>query len=162
MKLVKSFLFTSCVLGMVALGQSASAEEIGQANVSKTEYNTSSRTFDVLVSRKAGGKAIKTVEVAIWSEENGQDDLRWYSSSAISNNQTKLQFNIANHGNRAGNYITHVYTTFTDGQRVGTNLGSVNIKTSLNPVQVVDGQVKISSTLAPPSNAKFQTAVWSD
>lgn len=162
MKLIKSFLFTSCVLGMVALGQSVSAEEIGQANVSKTEYNTSSRTFDVLVSRKAGGKAIKTVEVAIWSEENGQDDLRWYSSSAISNNQTKLQFNIANHGNRAGNYITHVYTTFTDGQRVGTNLGSVNIKTSLNPVQVVDGQVKISSTLAPPSNAKFQTAVWSD
>ena len=69
--------------------------------ISKTNYDSVSKTFEVIAQQSSNGKTIKQVDAAVWSEENGQDDIKWYSTSDISNGQARVRFNLANHDNRA-------------------------------------------------------------
>ena len=108
MNKIKSALLSTAVLGMAFFTNSAMADQQSDALVTKTPFDVSSKTFEVTAQQSVNGKAIKSIDVAVWSEENGQDDIKWYSSSNVSNGQVKVQFNLANHGNHAGNYNTHV------------------------------------------------------
>ncbi|MGQ7458527.1 GBS Bsp-like repeat-containing protein, partial [Streptococcus suis] len=50
----------------------------GQLHVQNVNETTG--TFDVVISNVVGSSTIQTVLVPIWSDENGQDDLRWYTA----------------------------------------------------------------------------------
>lgn len=108
MSRLKTALLSTVVLSMAFLTNSVMADQQGDALVTKTPFDVASKTFEVTAQQSDNGKAIKGINVAIWSEENGQDDIKWYSTSDISNGQARVRFNLANHGNHAGNYITHV------------------------------------------------------
>lgn len=54
------------------------------------------------------------VRFAVWSRENGQDDLRWYPAAA-NGSDWSVRISNTDHKGDPGAYITHVYATASDG-----------------------------------------------
>lgn len=162
MSKLKTALLSTVVLGATCLSHPVFADQQGNAIVSKTNYDSVSKTFEVIAQQSSNGKTIKQVDAAVWSEENGQDDIKWYSTSDISNGQARVRFNLANHGNRAGNYITHVYTTYSDGSRLGVALENTKINPKMPQVSVKDGAIQMATDVYAPSNGIIYYAVWSE
>lgn len=162
MSKLKTALLSTVVLGATCLSHPVFADQQGNAIISKTNYDSVSKTFEVIAQQSSNGKTIKQVDAAVWSEENGQDDIKWYSTSDISNGQARVRFNLANHGNRAGNYITHVYTTYSDGSRLGVALENIKINPNMPQVSVKDGAIQMATDVYAPSNGIIYYAVWSE
>ncbi|WP_373757044.1 GBS Bsp-like repeat-containing protein [Streptococcus ferus] len=160
MKKVKSMLFATCLLGALACSQHAQADS-GGASLSISNYNEFAGVFDVNALAQEGGKSIKEMRVAVWSEENGQDDLRWYSP-AVYGNQANLHVDVSNHGNRAGSYITHAYVTYTDGSSEGKDLGKQKMSLSNPTVNVTEKTIQLSSKIKPAGNGQLAVAIWSE
>lgn len=161
MNKIKSALLSTAVLGMACLSQTVMADQQSDALVTKTPFDLASKTFEVTAQKSENGKDITHIDVAVWSEENGQDDLKWYSVDA-SNNQAKATVNLANHGNRAGNYITHVYTTYADGSRSGIALENTKINPKAPNIFLKDGSIRMSTDIYAPTNGTIYYAVWSE
>ena len=162
MSRLKTALLSTVVLGATCLLHPVFADQQGDALVTKTPFDVASKTFEVTAQQSDNGKAIKGINVAIWSEENGQDDLKWYTNSNVSGGQVKVQFNLANHGNRAGNYITHVYTNYTDGSCSGVALENTKINPKALKLSVKNGALQLSTDINAPSNGTIKYAVWSE
>lgn len=162
MNKLKTALLSTAVLSTAYLSPSVLASQLDEATVSKTDFNSVSKTFDITAQQSTNGKGIKQIDVAIWSEENDQDDLKWYSANAITEDQASVQFHLANHGNRAGNYVTHVYTTYLDGSRSGLVLDNTKITPSAPQVSVKDGVIQLTTEIYAPSNGQVKYAIWSE
>lgn len=162
MNKIKLALLSTAVLSLAFLTNSAMADQQSDALVTKTPFDVASKTFEVTAQQSVNGKAIKSIDVAIWSEENGQDDIKWYSSSNVSNGQVKVQFNLANHGNHAGNYNTHVYTNYTDGSRSGVVMENTRITPKAPTLSLKDGSIRMSTDIYAPTNGTLYYAVWSE
>ncbi|MFC3921343.1 GBS Bsp-like repeat-containing protein [Streptococcus alactolyticus] len=162
MNKLKTALLSTAVLSTAYLSPSVLASQLDEATVSKTDFNSVSKTFDITAQQSTNGKGIKQIDVAIWSEENGQDDLKWYSVNAITEDQASVQFHLANHGNRAGNYVTHVYTTYLDGSRSGLVLDNTKITPSAPQVSVKNGVIQLTTEIYAPSNGQVKYAIWSE
>ena len=83
-----------------------------------------SSTSDVVFTVTANdvtdnASGIKNVRFAVWSDENGQDDLIWYDGSNLGNNQWSVNIDIRNHQNVIGLYNVHVYATDNAGNQTG-------------------------------------------
>ncbi len=59
-------------------------------------------------------KQISGIRMAVWTQENGQDDLYWYNASHI-NNVWTAQVDSLNHKCRSGLYFIHIYAATIDG-----------------------------------------------
>ena len=49
--------------------------------ISVVNNNKDTGTFDVIISDVYSPKGVRTVQVPIWSEKDGQDDIRWYEAT---------------------------------------------------------------------------------
>ena len=49
--------------------------------ISVVNNNKDTGTFDVIISDVYSSKGVRTVQVPIWSEKDGQDDIRWYEAT---------------------------------------------------------------------------------
>ena len=161
MSKLKTALLSTVVLGATCLSQTVMADQQSDALVTKTPFDLASKTFEVTAQKSENGKDITHIDVAVWSEENGQDDLKWYSVDA-SNNQAKATVNLADYGNRAGNYITHVYTTYADGSRSGIALENTKINPEAPNIFLKDGSIRMSTATYAPTNGTIYYAVWSE
>ncbi|HEO3505990.1 TPA: GBS Bsp-like repeat-containing protein [Streptococcus agalactiae] len=63
------------------------------------------------------------LKIAIWSDKNNQDDLKWYTVTP-KNHEARLTFNVTNHRDN-GKYFIHVY------QENASNQKQLLVKTSL-------------------------------
>lgn len=99
--------------------------EAASNSVSLTAQEANGK-FDVLASNLSRPSEITAVRVAIWSEKNGQDDLKWYPMP-LSNNSGKLTVDIKDHRNQSDNYIVHVYVYYKTGDSVGIDAGNIAI-----------------------------------
>ena len=53
--------------------------------ISVVNNNKDTGTFDVIISDVYSPKGVRTVQVPIWSEKDGQDDIRWYEATRQAN-----------------------------------------------------------------------------
>nr|WP_281734431.1 GBS Bsp-like repeat-containing protein [Streptococcus lutetiensis] len=162
MNKIKSALLSIAVLSMAFLTNSAMADQQSDALVTKTPFDEVSKSFEVMSQKTKNCKDITRIDVAVWSEENGQDDLKWYNTTDVINGQAKVKVNLADYGNRAGSYITHVYTTYSDGRVSGTALESLKISPKAPQVSVKNGALQLSTDINAPSNGTIKYAVWSE
>ena len=160
MRKLKVALFASSILGMLAVSSYTAADTEGN-QVTISHYNEQAGTFDVNAVQAANGKTIQSIDVAIWSEENGQDDLKWYHASNDGSNQLTVHFNAENHGSKVGSYIAHAYITYTDGNRVGVNLGKRKLSLSAPQLSLKQGGLQLFSKLKPGAADQLFSAVWS-
>lgn len=79
-------------------------KNVSGANVS-TSFSSDYRRVSVTVS---GLSNAPSVSVAVWSEDNGQDDLKWYIPSKNSAGNWTFEFPISDY-KKAGKYNVHAY-----------------------------------------------------
>ena len=56
-----------------------------------------------------GGESVNDLRFAVWSEENGQDDIRWYKAEKKANDEWAYVVGLSAH-HSAGTYNIHVYS----------------------------------------------------
>jgi len=105
------------------------------------------------------------VRVAVWSAENGQDDLKWYPMTNTSGAYA-YSVNIKNHNYEYGTYYAHVYATQKNGieQFIGSAVVTLNppaatvtaTKTNSNTVLSLSAQ----NVVRLPGVSYVQFAVW--
>ncbi|MCY7135876.1 GBS Bsp-like repeat-containing protein [Streptococcus gordonii] len=101
------------------------------------DVNSQTGTFTVAVDQSAQGKRIKNIRAAVWSQAH-QENLSWYTQTPAGGH-TEIGIAAVNHGNKQGDYTTHVYVDYTDGSVEGFNLG----QTRLIPHQVTDQKNRV-------------------
>lgn len=123
-------------------------------------------TFDILISNLSEPSTIKSVQAAVWSVKNGQDDLKWYPVS-ISNSSGKATINIQNHGNQTDNYIVHVYIQYKNGALLGIDAGNIAIQKVPSNHEIVTNFDKTGLQIALKTNQSFDLrnvkfAIWGE
>lgn len=109
------------------------------------------RFYPVSVSGIALSSGCKSACFAVWSQENGQDDLKWYEATKDASGVYKSQIDIARHTS-SGTYIIHAYARDQTGKMIylgGTEelevtiLDSVTAEISIEDLDETDGSFGI-------------------
>ncbi len=157
---------TGGLVGLTTTSGFDNVDSRSNAVISMVNYAENKTSFDVVVAGSDTTKDITGVSIAVWSEDNGQDDIKWYVPAIIGNTATTI-VNISNHSNTSDFYNVHVYVDYADGTRVGTVLGSYKITKPANINNVTSQLTKEGIGIALNSNVvkdytKVKFAVWSD
>ena len=84
---------------------------------------------------------ISSVRYAVWTESNGQDDLKWYNGNCTDGNDYYwARVNFADHKDEKGKYIIHMYAYDTAGKL--TNPGITFVFPEIGPTVA---NVKVSN-----------------
>ena len=90
--------------------------------------NKDTGTFDVIIKDVYSPKGVRTVQVPIWSDKDGQDDIRWYEAARQANVDYKVSVKASDHKNSTGLYYIHLYYIQNDGSRVGVLASSTEVE----------------------------------
>lgn len=88
---------------------SASIGELTASNPDRGEMN-----YQVILSGVQIPGGVKEVQFAVWADQGGQDDLRWYKASRYSDGSYACAFPISNH-KQLGTYNVHAYAVTNSG-----------------------------------------------
>ena len=141
--------------------------------ISVVNNNNDTGTFDVIISDVYSPKGVRTVQVPIWSEKDGQDDIRWYEATRQANGTYTVNVQATNHKNSTGLYNIHLYYILNDGSQVGvggttTTLEFRNAKTKtqtyITNVNSEVGSFTVVVDQAPQGRQikDIRVAVWSE
>ena len=141
--------------------------------ISVVNNNKDAGTFDVIISDVYSPKGVRTVQVPIWSEKDGQDDIRWYEATRQANGTYTVNVQATNHKNSTGLYNIHLYYILNDGAQVGvggttTTVEFRNAKTRtqtyITNVNSEAGSFTVVVDQAPQGRQiqKIRVAVWSE
>ena len=135
--------------------------------MSAENFDEKAGTFDVVLRNLVCATGLSYVELPVWSEVDGQDDLVWYRGRAQSDGTYRATVSIADHGFSAGTYNVHAYAT--DKLGIRSMLSSTTQKVTLPPVSLsakpsADRSTVVASAsgglLGSADSAVF--AVWSE
>ena len=141
--------------------------------ISVVNNNKDTGTFDVIISDVYSPKGVRTVQVPIWSEKDGQDDIRWYEATRQANGTYTVNVQATNHKNSTGLYNIHLYYILNDGTQVGvggttTTVEFRNAKTKtqtyITNVNSEAGSFTVVVDQAPQGRQikNIRVAVWSE
>ena len=141
--------------------------------ISVVNNNKDTGTFDVIISDVYSPKGVRTVQVPIWSEKDGQDDIRWYEATRQANGTYTVNVQATNHKNSTGLYNIHLYYILNDGTQVGvggttTTVEFRNAKTKtqtyITNVNSEAGSYTVVVDQAPQGRQikNIRVAVWSE
>ena len=141
--------------------------------ISVVNNNKDTGTFDVIISDVYSSKGVRTVQVPIWSEKDGQDDIRWYEATHQANGTYTVNVQATNHKNSTGLYNIHLYYILNDGSQVGvggttTTVEFRNAKTKtqtyITNVNSEAGSFTVVVDQAPQGRQikNIHVAVWSE
>lgn len=126
--------------------------------------NTVAGTFDVLVSDVFAPNGLRNILVPVWSEQNGQDDIRWYTATRQTNGTYRARVSLVNHRFDGGRYHAHVYFTEGNGNFIGvanTNAEIPKLNANISASYAGTGLFKFQFNRIPSTDdVKF--AVWSE
>ncbi len=114
--------------------------------------------------------SIKEILFPVWSDHNGQDDLKWYSARRQANGSYQVVVNIEDHQKQGGRYQIHCYSKNDQGKLdfLGHTSATVlvdqmvakSIKATLNGESQF--KVTLAEITAPDGLKDLSFAVWSD
>ena len=163
------------------IGESDSKEFVAATgiNVNQTKpsgsisilNNNGAGTFDVVISDVYSPKGVRTVQVPIWSEVDGQDDIRWYEATRQTDGNYKVTVQVANHKYSTGIYNVHLYYIQNDGSQIGVGGTQTNVTLSepkadlaITGLNNATGSydVVISNLVAPRGFKEVLVPTWSE
>ena len=141
--------------------------------ISVVNNNKDTGTFDVIISDVYSPKGVRTVQVPIWSEKDGQDDICWYEATRQANGTYTVNVQATNHKNSTGLYNIHLYYILNDGSQVSvggttTTVEFRNAKTKtqtyITNVNSEAGSFTVVVDQAPQGRQikNIHVAVWSE
>ena len=128
--------------------------------------------FDILITDVASPAGLKSIQVPVWSEDKGQDDIKWYTATKQKDGSYKLRVHINQHNYSTGKYHIHLYFHQANGQMLGilTSTTSIQLpvptgKLRIEPAQNGKGDgfdIIISHVSSPLGLKSIQVPVWSE
>lgn len=114
---------------------------------------------------KVSGRTVKKVQVPVWSDVNGQDDIVWYDATQDSSGNWVVTFDTANHNGDVGLYHWHIYVTDSSGTRTGyatktVTLTSPGAGSGMTVKKLSEKQAEVY--LKGYDGNVFNIAIWSD
>ena len=105
-----------------------------------------------------------TVQVKIWSEANGKDDIKTYDPTKQSDGSYIAVFNKANHNNEVGKYIVETYVDGTMYHSDSCILYNSSQETMIENVGNTDTNFRITTnvTNVPVELVEIRHAIWSE
>ena len=111
---------------------------------------------------------IKNISFAVWSANNGQDDLVWYTGTKATSNGWMANIDLNKHKD-FGTYNVHAYVVMSDGYNIFADSGTFTIEKPSGKVSIankddVNGSfdVVVSDINCKSGVNQMQAAVWSD
>lgn len=166
-KYQKLFLLSGAVLGLFASHSTAQAVASTEARnkvlgptdrASNVTINVTGDTAQIHYARSKA-QVPYTISHAVWSDENGQDDLKWYTTPQTSSTAIDLR-------QHAGYGTFHVHTYINiNGKMIGLNGTTFTVNKPASKTSVTTaGQIgRINFTRnKDQENSKIVHAVWSD
>lgn len=124
----------------VLLGKASSVEKTEdkekvspqpQARITKTGRltisNETTTGFDILITNIKDDNGIAAVKVPVWTEQGGQDDIKWYIAVTTGDGNYKVAVSFADHKNEKGLYNIHLYYQEASGTLVGVTGTKVTV-----------------------------------
>lgn len=166
-KYQKLFLLSGAVLGLFAshsTAQAVASTEAGNKVLGPTDrasnvtVNVTGDTAQIHYARSKA-QVPYTISHAVWSDENGQDDLKWYTTPQTPSTAIDLR-------QHAGYGTFHVHTYINiNGKMIGLNGTTFTVNKPASKTSVTtSGQIgRINFTRnKDQGNSKIVHAVWSD
>ena len=159
------FLLSSALLSVFSAQLTVQASEANNASKSS---NPTTLASDVTVNVSGNSVSINyirsqvqnpyTISHAVWSDENGQDDLKWYSAP-----QTSTTVDLSQHSGY-GTFHVHTYINI-NGKMIGLNgtTFTLNRPTSQTKITTAGqiGQIHFTRN-KDQKNSKIVHAIWSE
>ena len=148
----------------------ASGQQLPEAQPTKTNVSLKAQEgngkFDIAVTNLVRPNEISSVLAAVWSEKNGQDDLKWYPMT-VSQSSAKLTVEIKHHGNQTDQYLVHVYINYKSSPTIGIDAGKISITKPISKHQLdakwTDQGLDVALTSNQVSDfTKVKLAVWGE
>ncbi|HEO1195330.1 TPA: SH3 domain-containing protein [Streptococcus agalactiae] len=124
----------------VLLGKASSVEKTEdkekvspqpQARITKTGRltisNETTTGFDILITNIKDDNGIAAVKVPVWTEQGGQDDIKWYTAVTTGDGNYKVAVSFADYKNEKGLYNIHLYYQEASGTLVGVTGTKVTV-----------------------------------
>lgn len=137
-------------------------------------HNTEANSFDVIISNISSNVGLKDVQVPVWSETDGQDDLIWYKAVRQSNGDYKVTVRIADHKNNRGDYNVHLYYVGDNGKQLFVGGTKATLSKPANTeapkpqgaISINNGQggtfdVVIANVTSPKGVSQVKVPIWS-
>lgn len=139
--------------------------------VSEIDINSGYFVFEATDIECVAGLGNNSASLYVWSEINGQDDLKLYQSTPIKqadgNYNLSYKIFISNHNYNLGNYYVHLYLKtnnniygFINGICANVNVEKGKLQASVDSNELYINIRLINSSLNEKANVQF--AVWSD
>ena len=113
---------------------------------------------------------VKTVKFAVWTAENGQDDIQWLTGKNLGNGKWQITFDVADHNYDSGLYYIHVNGYDNAGNyrlmktTTATATGDFKAPTRGGSLKYVNNPYAFTATIPVVDNysgvAKVEFAVW--
>lgn len=133
--------------------------------ISVTNDATETKYFLTVKNLEIPAK-IEAVEVAVWSDANGQDDVCWYQADAKGSDY-QAAVDAANHKS-SGTYSAHIYVTTALGEKVCVAVTSFRVAQTTpscsvavrNATDTGAFDLVLSDVKAPSGVSSVKVAVW--
>jgi lipoprotein-anchoring transpeptidase ErfK/SrfK len=139
---------------------------IKSGGISLKEISTQT-LYDASIKILSVPSGIKSCKVAVWSDANGQDDVKWYTATSTNGVDYTARIDINNHKS-SGKYNFHFYVERSNGESTFVSGSTFNVKVTAKftaegyGIKTSDGtfkvQVKISDPTIPVK--KIEVPVW--
>ena len=91
----------------------------------------------VTVDKLSNKNGINGVLLPTWTEIDGQDDIKWYKATKLSDTKYQTTFDISEHNNEKDKYFTHAYIELKTGGLVFVNAVEYTIDSKQDDTVVV-------------------------
>ncbi|HFI0255851.1 TPA: GBS Bsp-like repeat-containing protein [Streptococcus suis] len=122
--------------------------------------------FDVIVSDIVATGELQQVSIPVWSDANGQDDIRWYNATKQNNGTYRVTVDMANHRYDWGLYHAHAYLITKNGQKSGAGTTQANLPKPTKTTQILPSyqgtgnyRINLQGVL---TSGQVRLAIWSD
>jgi hypothetical protein len=96
--------------------------------------------FAIMTKNCKGKSGVKSVSFAVWSNRNGQDELKWYEGELGSDGEFYTYVDIESHGFETGVFVVHAYLKGTRGESIAFSNSEFSMPV-LNPTIEYDNAV---------------------
>lgn len=140
-------------------------------DISVSDINEQNGSFNVRITNVSSPVGLNQVLVPVWTESNGQDDIKWYIANRQTDGSYLLKVNKSQHKSETGKYNIHVYYRGEDG-----NLTYVNETTAIlreakssGKISVIEKddvrgifKVRITDVVAPNTLTNVIIPTWTE
>lgn len=84
----------------------------------KVQHDSDISKFSISTQNCSAKTGVKGVVFAVWSNRNGQDELKWYEGALGPDGEFYAYVDIENHGFETGVYVIHAYLQGTEGGNI--------------------------------------------